>query len=318
MKLSSYLVLILLSAVLAAAWWLRHTSENRVVATIDRNSETPVVQSAPQNPVERPAITSGEQTSDTQQSEAAKQDCEKSSLEKYGEKHPIMLDELERLAPVLVAGPALEAYRHQSSDQLLQLANSGDSMAMAVLGALEYMKVNDRGDANAVDLLESFELFGGSYVPPSQQTEEDKDALDRAAFWFEESALHGRVGALNFYSQALFQRFGGALELGWISAEQLKQNPDLENLAHPMNVFISVAHAAEPELQRGLSGMAYDRMKPLLGLTEKHPVMHAIVAEQTRLFVAARDERGLEPVTLAPSRYTEAEIREALCEDGTP
>ncbi len=317
MKLSSYLVLILLSAILAAAWWLRHTSENHVVATIDRNSETPIVQSAPQNPVERPTITSGEQTSDTQQSEAARQDCENASLERYGESHPIMLDELERLAPVLVAGPALEAYRHQSSDQLLRLANSGDSMAMAVLGALEYMKINDRGDANAVDLLETFKLFEGSYVPPDRQSEEHIDALDRAAFWFEESALHGRVGALNFYSQVLVQRFGGAKELGWISAEQLEKDPDLENLAHPMNVYTSVAHAAEPELQRGLSGMVFDRLKPLLGLTEKHQVVNEIVAEQTRLFIAARDERGLEPVTLAPSRYTEAEIREALCE-GAP
>lgn len=309
MRKSSYIVLFILALVLSAAW-LRQARDEPVVESAEHHVARQVANSTQERQLENSADSLDLSRAESPAREALEPDCDTADLASLGRSHPIVIDVYERFSPILVQGAALEAYRHQSHKEIHELAQSGDSMAMAMLGALEYLKVNPKGDTHVVDLLNTGDLFLGTYVPPERQSASDIDALDRAAYWFEEAALHGRLSAIGLYAQVLSQRFGGAQELGWITAEQIEQNPNLPNLAHPMNVYIAVLFNLEPELRFSRSGA--EEWAP------DNPDLQSIIDEQTRLFIAAQEERGLKNIRLAPSRYTNAQIREALCTSTKP
>ncbi|MEM7277935.1 MAG: hypothetical protein AAF385_07400, partial [Pseudomonadota bacterium] len=258
MKRSSYFILIGFALIVGAVWWWlqRPVPTALPIEATAENQPQRIDSAKPTEEADPPEsqVFADQPTADTAGSDTANSNCLSLSGLSFEDQHPIMIDEAERLAPILVIGPQAEAYRNQTSEQLESLALGGDSLAMAVLGAAEIVKAFGDGTSDAVDWLKG--SGGRGMRDRDAHTAQQIDALDRAAYWLHESALHGRLSALHGYSQVISARFGDAGELGWISDEQLELFPSLRRRAGPRRIYTALMFELEPELQKGVIGAA--------------------------------------------------------------
>lgn len=314
MKSSSYLILATFLLIVAVAAYLMYPPDSVGTApSVDIDQyETPVENEAtPQ--IEEKLTKQSAPVLSAEPEEPIERDC--SGLVQLEDSHPMVMDESERLAPLLVAGPSADAYRDLSQNDIARMAAAGDSMAMAMLGAKEYLSAFG-SDADPADWLERPGGLGvGQRAAGSPAlTPQQVDALDRSAHWLYEAAVNGRLFALVNYANVLESRFGGARELDWIEDDDLPegQSPPYELI--PSVVYAVTLFELEPQLKEGVFGLAFEEgMKSMLARSDRR-LLDRVVDEQVRLFQQARDDIAADAPALPPSRYTEEEIRAEFCQ----
>lgn len=172
------------------------------------------------------------------------------------EEHPLVQEDVNRMHTVTAGGPDIDAYRGIDAVSLGSYAEQGDSAAMAVVGARSVLRAFGMSPSRAIEWL------NGELLIPELLQDGDPLAADAAlklndaAYWFYQAALHGRVFALQQYGTVRGRLFGGAVGLGWISAEDFRKlDAPARSLLLPGNVYQRAAFDLVPQLQGGALGI---------------------------------------------------------------
>jgi hypothetical protein len=210
------------------------------------------------------------------------------------ESDPVLAAEYARLDSVVTSGPAIQSYRGLSSAQLGDLAVQGDSAAMAVLGAVSVMRARNLPKDKAVDYLlrEDPSLWSFSL---GQQLEPDRvKHLEEARDWFYQSALHGRLLALQ-----------NAGEIIGIESLEGYERHALD----PTTVYHALAFEIAPQLRSGPFGPIISELAP--GGERRQ----LILDELARQFNEDREAAQLPPIVISASTAPAMEEFESmLCE----
>ncbi len=225
------------------------------------------------------------------------------------ENHPILIGESDRYDAVTDSGPAIEAYRGLSEQEVKDMAVQGDSAAMAVLGAMSVMRARRLPTERAVPylMLEDPQLMSFSISRPFSA--EFVGHTSRARHWFYKAALHGRVMALSRVGDAMTVEQGGPVELGWIDKADFDALSIHEkNALIPSNVYNVVAYEVAPQLKSGPIG------EILYGLMPRSDRQVAIVDQLATQFRRDLREAGLPPIAVSESDAPPLEnLRALLC-----
>lgn len=227
------------------------------------------------------------------------------------ETHPAFAKELERLDPVMTNGPAMDSYRYLGRKALLDLADQGDSGAMAVLGAMDLLRFRGLDEARAVAYLRYEDIGLRNRAAQQSPSAAALDDLQTAQDWFYQAALHGRLYALTEMAWLYSWRQQGPVELGWISA---KDYDTLDNSGltaiDPVNVYNDVVHRLAPNLEDGPIGQLLGDMRD--AFVRPSARQAAIVDELANQFERDRRVAGLPPVVVPEYRGPALEELQAL------
>ena len=189
-----------------------------------------------------------------------------SVAENPGEKEPDCLtaDELNALPLIrqlrsqadaaATNGADIERFRGIDDVSVRGFADQGDSAAMVVVGAMSVMRAFRMDASRAVDWLANGGELEGVVMEQQQMSSDASLALNDAAYWFYQAALHGKVFALQHYGQVRGQLFGGPVGLGWIEqAEYDALGPQQQQELRPVNIYGSAAMAMKPAPDASIS-----------------------------------------------------------------
>jgi len=213
--------------------------------------------------------------------------------------HPLVMQDVSRLLPVIANGPDIDAYRGVDAATVEQYAMQGDSAAMAVLGATSVMRAFRLNETQAIDYLNSEVFVQDLSAGKDVLTADASLALNNAAHWFYQAALHGRVMSLYHYGLVRDRLFGGPVGLGWISQQEfdglsLQQRANL----HGRSVYQSVVYNLVPNLSD------FDVVAAMPGLQQPKELFEDLRAQLTREYLRELDDAGLELVDV-PARSKE-------------
>jgi len=216
------------------------------------------------------------------------------------------------LYPVLATGPDIESFRGVELQAVEEFAAQGDSAAMAVLGAASVLRALGKDDGKAVAWLlfeewdQSFALFGREFSSAQIL------ALNDAAYWFYQSALHGRLRALGKYGEVRSAIFGGPVGLGWLTqTDYAALNSGEKTAINVSNVYMVLANDLAPEIKMGPLGLMFD------AVPETELQLEIRSKLQTE-FNQAHDESGLPPISVPPAATVDFEeiLSQACSNDG--
>ena len=226
------------------------------------------------------------------------------------ESHPLILQEAERIAPYATMTPGMAAYRDLSETDLNKLIDQGDSAAMAVMAAIEKMRAWGADEQKAIPYLTG---EAGSFVQIRPIPADQDDHYKRAAIWYYEAALHGRVLALIDAGNTLEMARQTPVELGWVTADEYADLSDREKtLMKPTHVYHALAHTIAPEL-RVIMGTETSQSATL---AKAHPNLKfaQVVRTMYREFERTRMARGLPEISVPESHLPPIhELQVLLC-----
>ncbi|WP_405226033.1 hypothetical protein [Lentisalinibacter sediminis] len=226
------------------------------------------------------------------------------------ERHPVFVRDMDRFHAVSDSGPSIALYRGLTEQQLLEFAAQGDSAAMVVLGAMSVMRAREWPEEQAVPylMLEDPDLMFYTFNRPL--SEEFLGHMARAREWYYRAALHGRVMVLHRVGESLSLEKGGAVELGWIEAEEYDSLSEQEQASlMPSNIFSMLAFEVAPGLKSGPLG------RLIADLMSRNDRQRAIVDRLAKRFTRDLDEAGLDPVSVPESTAPAIEdLLDQLCE----
>lgn len=168
------------------------------------------------------------------------------------ESHPLLSVEWARFDSLSVTGPTIASYRGLSNVELENLVTQGDSAAMAVLGAISFLRARGLDDGDAVSYLLSEEsgLNGYSFTRPLD--EDVRINYEQARDWFYQAALHGRLLSLQKVGEMTWVIDGGPVALGWIEKNDYELLSSFEKGAlDPIMVYQELAMVIAPQLGSG-------------------------------------------------------------------
>ncbi len=230
------------------------------------------------------------------------------------ETHPMMAADAERWDRVSVTGPTIASYRGLTDVELSSLAEQGDSAAMTVLGAISVMRARELPEADAVSylLLEDDKTLTHGYG--RSQPPEALAHYAEAREWYYKAALHGRVMALANVGNTYLYAGIGAVDLGWITKEELDELSRRDQGAlYPSNVYQALPYTVAPELLDGPIG------ELLEGLLPRTARQHEIVEQLASQFEQDRTAAELPPIAIVESTAPSwEELTAMLCERYRP
>lgn len=161
--------------------------------------------------------------------------------------HPHVRQLQGRADAAATNGAEIEKFRGIDDVSVLGYADQGDSAAMVVVGAMSVMRAYRMDVSRAVDWLANGGDLEGVVMQQQQMSSDASLALNDAAYWFYQAALHGRVFALRHYGQVRGQLFGGPVGLGWIGqAEYDDLGPEQQQELWPVKLYGHAASAMKP------------------------------------------------------------------------
>lgn len=221
--------------------------------------------------------------------------------------HPSILNELSRLAPFSTLNSNdIEPFRGLSEDELISFANQGDSAAMAVLGSMYVMRAQGSPDSAAVDqfLPPEESTFRRYKVPPNQE-----ELFEKAAYWFYESALHGRLLALENLGTVLTFKRTSPVDLGWMTEKEFDDWKESEKYFSIYEVYRGLAYSIAPELESG-----FLQIDSTFG-TGARSRYSKVIGKLQLQFNEDLTSRNLRPVLVPDSTFPPMdELRALLCE----
>ena len=208
--------------------------------------------------------------------------------------HPLVQRIQQGRQSVVTNGIDVENFRGLDEETIRGFAEQGDTAAMAALGAAAVMRAYRIDSRRAVEWLANGGTMEGVVMQRQQLSADASLALNDAAYWFYEAALHGRVAALTHYGQVRDQLFGGPVGLGWFEPEAFAGLPSTAREAmQPATLYGAVADRLWPT--EPLQAKAGDAMEAV------EQVLQAIETE----FVAALDSAELPLAGLDVSQRAE-------------
>jgi len=221
---------------------------------------------------------------------------------------PGLRREMERLRGAGLLRDDFEPYRHVEDETLEDLAVTGETAAMMVLGQRRLLAALGQDPANAVD-----RLTGGP--SPQEGGSIDLEAinkglLDEAADWFYRAALNGRIYALQEYGYARQWREGlleAPVRLGWVDETDWGRMTRMEQAAwSPWNVYAEAIYDLAPSLTTGFSGIGYS----ILMKSEETQLLRDRIVKR---FLADQQNAGLPPLDIPLSDFDPKEFESGLC-----
>ena len=226
------------------------------------------------------------------------------------ESHPLLSDEWARLDSLSVTGPTIASYRGLSDAELENLVAQGDSAAMAVLGAISFMRARGLDDGDAVSYLlnEESRLNGYSFTRPLD--EEVRTNYEQARDWFYQAALHGRPLSLQKVGEITWVVNGGPVALGWIGKDDYESLNSFEKGAlDPIMVYQELATVIAPQLGSGPIWESVSEHMPRIDQQQN------VLDELARQFVQDLGNAGLPPIEVPESTAPALqELRSMLCD----
>jgi len=225
------------------------------------------------------------------------------------EYHPLVVEDAYRYDAVGITGPSIGSYRGLSTSELRDLADQGDSAAMAVLGAAKVMQSRGLPVSKAVSylLLEEPRLLSYRFKRPISA--ESRAHLEQAREWFYKAALHGRVMALYKVGESFELETGGPVELGWIAKDEYEALSSYEQMSLlPSNLYNALAFKIAPELGEGPHGEIFTEIMP------RSDKQQALLGEFANRFFEDLDAAGLPPISV-PDAVSPSfdELKSLLC-----
>ena len=221
---------------------------------------------------------------------------------------PTVAQDAARLIALQTHGLPVAPYRSFDDSTLRAFADQGDSVAMAVIGAAAVLRAYDVDEALATDWLNSEYTIADLDVGLTQLSSEASLQLNEAAYWFYQSALHGRLFALRHYGAVRSRLFGGPIGLGWISQGEYEQLGDRDRWSlRPSNVYAQVAYDIVPQLREGL-------LADLSSGLPESDLQLAIRESLLEEFADTLSDSGLQRVEIAPTASPGiAELYDQIC-----
>ncbi|MGI9261512.1 MAG: hypothetical protein ACR2QR_05735, partial [Woeseiaceae bacterium] len=202
----------------------------------------------------------------------------------------------------------IEKFRGVDDASVRGYADQGDSAAMVVVGAMSVMSAFRMDASRAVDWLANGGELEGVVMEQQQMSSAAGLALNDAAYWFYQAALHGKVSALRHYGQVRGQLFGGPVGLGWIEQQEYDAlEPDQQLELSPANMYSNVAMEIRPPA--GADAIPYSLL--LASGTESTQRIREDIRNE---FSAAVSDAGLDsPATSAADIAELQNLRSRLC-----
>ena len=219
-------------------------------------------------------------------------------------------DEATRLEATSVTGPTMEGYRELSEAALQNLAIQKDSAAMAVLGARYLLEaLGDDPDA-AVSLLKGEHRYVWQPIP-RPLPDSVSESANQAKYWFYQSALHGRIDALERFGWTIQIFEAGAVDLGWVDQATFDSMNNRERSALiPANVYNMARLNIAPELADGPLG---ELTLSLVPSTERSV---PIINQVSEKFLQDLQSAGLPRPSIAPTALPDIDgLVSMLCEE---
>ncbi len=225
------------------------------------------------------------------------------------EQTPEVVQDMARLEPLSVHGTAMSAYESLDEDTLRGFAEQGDSAAMAIIGAIYVLRAYDLDESLAIAWLNDDQTISDLDLGNSQLSSAASLSLNEAAYWFYESAMHGRLFALQNYGRSRGRLFGGPVGLGWVSQEEYDAlNPSEKAALVPANLYTQVVFDIAPTLRKGSLGVL-SRSVP------QDPLHDMVRAELAMEFEQSLSDRGLPPTSEIPAASPVIEsLLDRVCE----
>ncbi len=221
---------------------------------------------------------------------------------------PGLRREMERLRGAGLLRDDFEPYRHVEDETLEDLAGSGETAAMMVLGQRRLLAALGQDPGNAVDRLTG-------RPSPQKGGSIDLEAinqrlLDEAAGWFYRAALNGRIYALQEYGYAMQWREGlmeAPVRLGWVDETDWSRMTRMEQAAwSPWNVYAEAIYDLAPSLTTGFSGIGYS----IVMKSEETQLLRDRIVKR---FLADQQDAGLQPLDIPMSDFDINEFESSLC-----
>ena len=298
---TKHAIAVFVLAVIAALFFLLRDPVPE--ATMTSPAETPPVNEGPPN--DDSPVAPEPQTS----ADMASPDAERCLTPWQLETHPALMADAGRMESVAISGQTMEAYRHQTRENLESLANQGDSAAMAVLGAAHFLQARGLNDVDPVSMLVHDDSAQHSFRDPDVEDPEVFYHLGLAREWFYRAALNGRLLALHRVGEIDGIMLGGPVSLGWIGDDDYEKLERADKGAlHPYNVYNLLAWQIAPQLRDGAPGVFYELIprRDIQG-----PILEALAERFERDRVAAK----LPPIDVPESTVSIKALSELVCDE---
>ncbi len=309
---------LLLVVLTAGFWMIRQAPDVNVEAdATPPSSETKLEQSLPST--DEPEVPTDGGSNGIERATVATerlQFCEKGRIRRD---HPLVTAESERIAPILTDIPELDAYRGQSRNSLELLSQSGDALAMYVLGMSYLHEVAESESDDPVDFARRFAGSVGNGELSSAQI----DLVDQGSHWLYESALHGRLQALVQLDLLEGSRYGGPIQQGLIPRDPDLSEIEQSALDTKMRFYINseLTIRSHPAFDTGFYG-ALRRSYRAVGLSpeerkrlEEDPTIQSIIDEKLATFERDRNQAGLALPVIPDPVMSAAQMYREICGD---
>jgi len=222
--------------------------------------------------------------------------------------HPLIRQVQSQADAAATNGADIEKFRGLDDATVRGYADQGDSAAMVVVGAMSVMRAFRMDASRAVDWLANGGELEGVVMEQQQMSSDAGLALNDAAYWFYQAALHGKVLALQHYGQVRGQLFGGPVGLGWIEQQEYDAlEPDQQLDLSPANMYSNVAMEMKPPA--GAGAIPYSLL-----LASGTEATRRIREDIRNEFSAAVSDAGLDsPATSAADIAELQRLRSRLC-----
>lgn len=195
-------------------------------------------------------------------------------------RHPKLEQELQRHQQISVMDETLlEPMRPLSNKQLQSMADTGDTLAMVMLGARAMMRASRIPEDKALDYLLPQEgrypdLWGKRYDDAGRKEMEESQK------WFYQAALHGRLQALSLYGQSLFYVGETPVTLGWMDQARYEQlSIHQRNAWNPSNLYGRLMYDIAPELKTGFISSILHQLAAPVSSSEETAEIRAELAQ---------------------------------------
>lgn len=224
--------------------------------------------------------------------------------------HPLLSDEWARFDSLSVTGPTIASYRGLSYTELEHLVTQGDSAAMAVLGAISFMRARGLDDSDAVSYLLSEENGQTGYRFTRPLREDLRTNYEQAREWFYQAALHGRLLSLQKVGEMTWIIDGGPVDLGWITKDEYETLGPYERSAlDPIMIYQELAIVIAPQVGSGPFWESVSEYLPRIDQQQN------VLAELARQFEQDLADAGLPQVDVPESTAPALEeLRSMLCD----
>lgn len=303
-------------------WFLRSQSEvaSRVNEPVEGAATTGTKSAIDANPTVATVDNSAspdELTSETATSQGTSEDCASGRIRSG---HPLVSEEQVRISPLLTLIPELDAYRGQSRVTLNTMVQSGDALAMYVLG-MSYLREVKSGDTDdPVDFARSNAIgkLGNGPLSNSQI-----DLLDQGSRWLYEAALHGRLQALTELDQLENSRYGGPVQQGIIQRDSSLSEAEQTELNVKLSYYINteLTVRSHPAFDSGFFGGLRHSYRAL-ALSEEEaqqfgedPAIQFFIDDKLATLNRDREQAGLSIPDIPPPAMSTAEMYRAICGD---